>query len=384
MPEKPIVGIIGAGGFIGGRLAEWLTLRDLADVRPIIRSFKSMARLARFDLDCRVADATDQIALQKQLQGCEILFHCVVGGRDTILKSAKVAYLAAAGAGVRRMVYLSSAVVHGPNPEPGTNDDSELVARQPFSYNVSKVMAEQMLRRLRTDGKVEVVTLRPSIVFGPYSQLFTVQVASDLLNGNAYLVDNGMGICNSVYVDNLVQAMWLAAVVEQAANQDFIVTDGTRVTWRDLYSSVAEAVGVDPECIPTFEETSLWKQYREQRLAKLRSAGKRFGWAVRESLPPGFAGTVRGMLPSRLGSAIKPWWSSLQNPSIEALPTPDGKSPLPIIDREIASWQSCRYRLPIEKARHLLGYEPQVTFTEGCRRTEEWLRFASGICGGWS
>ena len=380
MPDKPIVGIVGASGFIGGRLVEWLALRDLAVLRPIIRSFKSMARLARFDLDCRVADATDQAALEKQLAGCEVLFHCVVGGRDTILKSAEATYRAAAHTGVRRLVYLSSAVVHGANPAPGTNDDSRLVARQPFKYNVSKVMAEHLLRRLRADGSVEVVTLRPSIVFGPHSQLFTLQIAADLLDGKAYLIDDGIGICNSVYVDNLVYAMWQAATVAGAANQDFIITDGSRVTWRDLYSSVAEAVGVDTASIPNINSATLPEQYRKQTLAQLKVAGRRFGWAIRESVPSGIASTVRGILPSSISRAIKPFWSSFQSPGLESIQTSDDKRLLPLIDREVASWQCCRYILPIEKASNTLDYAPQITFSEGCRRTKVWLRFASGMC----
>ena len=129
MADRPTVGIVGASGFIGSRLVEWLILRNLANVRPIVRSFKGMARLARFDLDCRVADATDRAALETQLKGCEVLFHCVVGGRDAILKSAEAAYRAAKRTGLQRLVYLSSAVVHGHDPTPGTHDDSDLVTR---------------------------------------------------------------------------------------------------------------------------------------------------------------------------------------------------------------------------------------------------------------
>jgi 2-alkyl-3-oxoalkanoate reductase len=381
MPDKPTVGIVGASGFIGSRLVEWLALRDLAHMRPIVRSFKSMARLARFDLDCRVADATDRASLQTQLEGCDVLFHCVVGQRDTILRSAEAAYRAAAGAGVRRLVYLSSGVVHGHDPAPGTNDDSKLVARQSFKYNVSKVMAERLLRRLRADGAVEVVTLRPMIVFGPRSQYFTLQIAMDLLSGRAYLIDEGVGICNTVYVDNLVCAMWQAATVGGAGNQEFIITDGVQVTWRDLYSAVAEAVGVDIASVPSIESAALARLYHEQRNAQLKIASKRFGWALRQSLPASVISTAREILPSRVVKAIKPWWASFQAPGIYSTQTESGMQPLPVIDREIASWQCCRYRLPIEKARNLLGYEPQVTFSEGCRRTRDWIRFAFGMGG---
>lgn len=379
MPDKLTVGIVGASGFIGSRLVEWLALRDLAHIRPILRSFKSMARLARFDLDCRVADATDQVALQKQLEGCDVLFHCVVGQRDTILRSAESAYWASAGAGVNRLVYLSSGVVHGHDPAPGTNDDSRLVARQPFKYNVSKVMAERLLRRLRADGVVEVVTLRPMFVFGPRSQYFTIQIAMDLLDRRAFLIDEGEGICNTVYVDNLVYAMWQAAIAEKVANQEFIIADEERVTWRDLYSAVAEAVGVDIASVPSFESSALARIYHEQRNAKLKMAGKRFAWAIRQSLPSGVISTARVILPSKVVKVIKPWWVSFQTSGFNSTLSENGVKPQIIIDREIASWQCGRYKLPIDKARYVLGYEPPVTFTEGCRRTRDWIRFAFGM-----
>ena len=382
MPDRPTVGIVGASGFIGSRLVEWLVLRDLANARPIVRSLKGMARLARFDLDYRLADATDRVALETQLEGCEVLFHCVVGGRDTILKSAEAAYQAAAGAGVGRLVYLSSAVVHGHDPAPGTNDDSKLVIRQPFEYNVSKVRAEHLLRRLRADGTVEVVTLRPMLVFGPRSKWWTAQIATDLLSGKAHLIDEGVGICNTVYVDNLVQAMWLAVISEKARNQDFIITDGERVTWRELYSAVAEAVGVDIACVPCIESAALARLYREQRYAQLKIAGKRFAWAVQESLPLSVISAVREILPSRVIKAVKPRWKALQALRFEFTEVENGIRPLPIIDPEIASLQQCHYVLPIRKAQELLGYEPQVTFSEGCRRTRDWIRFAFGMGGG--
>lgn len=381
MPDKPTVGIVGASGFIGSRLVEWLALSDLAIPRPIVRSYKSMARLARFDLDCRLADATDQAALAAELEGCEVLFHCVVGQRNTILKSAEAVYRAAAGAGVHRLVYLSSAVVHGHDPAPGTHDDSPLVARQAFNYNVSKVMAEHLLRRLRADGAVEVVMLRPSIVFGPRSLYWTLQIAMDLLAGRAYLIDEGAGICNTVYVDNLVQAMWQAAVAGTAGNQEFIITDGEQVTWRDLYGAVAEAVGVDMATVPSIDSAALGRIFRQQGYAQLKTAGKRIGWAVRQSLPASVISTAREILPSGIGKVVKPWWASFQTPDSDSPQTETSGLPLPVVDGEIASLQSCHYLLPIGKARRVLGYEPQTTFSEGCRRTRDWIRFAFGMDG---
>lgn len=363
MSSRLRVGIVGANGFIGGRLAEWLILHDRAQVRPIVRSYNGMVRLGRFALDVCVASATDQVALVEALAGCDVLFHCVVGDRATILKSAETAYRACALAGVRRLVYLSSAVVLGHNPAPGTNDDSELVTQQPFEYNVSKVMAEHLLRRLRADDAVEVVTLRPAIVFGPRSRWWTAQIASDLLEDKALLVDNGSGVCNTVYVDNLVHAMWQAATVDRAANQDFLITDGQRVTWRELYQAVAEAVGVSLDTVQVVEGAAVsHQQLVQQRRKRL---------AFLQPLRTIFARTGGRLIPGHLKAILRQGIKTLYL-------GPQADVPQLSLDQELVSLQRCQYVLPIDKARAVLEYDPSYTFTEGCARTASWLRFAFG------
>ena len=74
--------VLGGGGFVGYRLSEYLVLHELAIPRPIVRGFRSMARLSRFDLDIRLADACDVPALVDALTGCDVAFHCVVGDND--------------------------------------------------------------------------------------------------------------------------------------------------------------------------------------------------------------------------------------------------------------------------------------------------------------
>jgi nucleoside-diphosphate-sugar epimerase len=369
MPDRPTAGILGASGFVGSRLVERLVLRDLATVRPITRSFKGHARLARFELDARIADATDQRALEPHLAGCDTVYHCVVGNHETIIKSIEATYRAAAATGVRRIVYLSSAVVHGHDPAPGTNDDSPLIVNQPFEYNVSKVLAERRLNALRRDGLVETVTLRPCIVFGPRSLFWTAQIATELLAGTAYLIDSGTGVCNTVYVDNLVDAMWLAGTRAKAANQSFLITDGERVSWHGLYASVASALGLDLRDVVTNVgadvPAKLARKHRQMgRLERIRAMK--------------VAQVAKVLVSQRIKDAARML--------VAEVPPLTGQAPAyrpkePTVDREIASLQSCRYVLPIEKARRMLGYEPQG-FAEAAARTSAWLRFAMGLTYG--
>ena len=370
MAKIPTVAVLGANGFIGFRLVEWLTLNQLANVRPIVRSPSSLAKLDLNKLDCRIADATLTDNLASQLEDCEILFHCIVGDRQTILKSAEAAYRASAQAGVRRLVYLSSAVVHGHNPIQGTHDDSELIAKQPFEYNVSKVMSEHLLRRLRQDGAVEVVTLRPSIVFGPRSQWFTTQIASNLLNRKAYLVDEGAGICNTVYVDNLVTAMWNAAMTIEAANQDFIITDGERVTWRDLYSAVADAINVDITTVPTLKK-QLLPEF--DRILKRQEIIKKLAYSR-------FIRVVKKLVEAKVIDTIENRFLQIVSaPNLGEKKIDNIYTLLPNLDQEIISLQQCQYVLPITKAKKLLGYQPLISFSEGCQRTKHWIKFAFGL-----
>jgi nucleoside-diphosphate-sugar epimerase len=377
MPARPVVAVLGANGFIGSRLVEWLLWNDVATVRPIVRSINSMVRAARFDLDCRVADATDRGGLPLHLKGCEVLFHCVVGPPHTILKSAEVAYQAAADAGVRRLVYLSSAVVHGNNPAPGTREESELVVDQPFEYSVSKVMAEHVLRRVGADGAVEIVTLRPSIVYGPRSTWWTARIATQLLHGTAYLVNGGAGICNTVYVDDLIHAMWLAAVSDKVASQAFIITGSERVTWKDLYARVAEAVGVDISQVHDVDGArALESLLAPPRVAHWIRVVRQVGLATKHIVPPIAITLAKNILPARLTSALRQRWYETHRPPRARNTEKDGARRIPILEPLVVSLQTCEYRLSIDKARDLLGYQPQVSFDEGCRKTQEWLQFA--------
>jgi hypothetical protein len=51
----------------------------------------------------------------------------------------------------------------------------------------------------------------------------------------------------------------------------------------------------------------------------------------------------------------------------------EGPAARPFVTPEIAALQRCRWRLPNDKAVRLLGYDPPVTFAEGCRRSLDWL-----------
>jgi len=353
------VAIIGANGFIGGRAVEMLHLEGAVDIRPVVRSYASLARLSRFELDWKVADARDESALRRALEGCEYAIHAVMGDPRTILGTLRSVYRAADACGVRRLIYLSTAVVHGQAPTAGTDERSPLHTDQPLAYNNAKARAERRLLALRARGKMELVMLRPCIVFGPRSR-WIASLARELLEGRAYFAGQSSGICNTIYVDNVVQAILCAlrADAQSVDGEAFLIGDAEHVTWGQFSAVVAKALGKDVDDIPCLPVPE-FKRTRAERLEALRTS--RPVQALLPFIPRPAKRTVK--------AALKALWAKTSD---WALPPEPG----PVVTQEMALLHSCAWQLPMEKARQRLGYEPKVSFAEGMRRSIGWLKFA--------
>jgi nucleoside-diphosphate-sugar epimerase len=351
--------VLGASGFVGSRFVEKMHLTGEASVRPIVRSFSSLARLARFELDWRVADLADVPKLTQALQGCDVLLHSIVGDESVILGSIPPVYEAAHRAGIRRIVYLSSSSVHGLTPPPSTTEETPLDDRQPFAYNNAKVRAERLWAKLRPTGKVEVVGLRPSIVFGPRSR-WCSDLASEALDGTAYLLGEGTGICNTIYIDNLLQAIVLAAQAPQVDGHYFLVRDRETIAWKDFYEPILEACGAHLREVHQVEAPEFRRSMKD-RLADFRG-----------SSPVRIAKRLAPPVAIRMGRAALEALPAPPKPS----PWPSAGKPRPQVTPEMAALQQCDWRMPCAKAEKLLGYQPGTSFSEGMERSIGWLKFA--------
>jgi 2-alkyl-3-oxoalkanoate reductase len=350
--------VLGASGFVGSRFVERMHLTGAASVRPIVRNFSSLARLARFELDWRVTELTDVPKLTEALEGCDVLLHSIVGDETVILGSIAPVYEAARLAGIRRIVYLSSSSVHGLAPDPATTEETPLSDQQAFSYNNAKVKAEKLWAKLRpTGGKVEIVGLRPSIVFGPRSR-WCSDLARQALDGTAYLLREGSGICNTIYIDNLVQAIVSAAETLGIDGHYFLVRDRETVTWKDFYEPIVRACGAgDIHQV----EAPEFRRSKQDQLARLR------GSSLLQLIKP--------LAPRVSIRVVKAALGALPTPATPS-PWPSNGKPRLHITEEMAALQQCRWQMPVAKAEKVLGYHPQTNFAEGMERSIGWLKFA--------
>lgn len=232
------VAILGAGSALGSRLIESFQLGEGPSVAAIAREPAELATAARFPIDLRVADIFDVDSLAQSFSGCSAAVHALPVRLADSKRSAVAFCRAAAQARLRRLVYVGTADVHGPNPPPGTDDKTSLHLQHASVYTQTAIAAErQFTAECRQLGLTSVV-LRPTTMFGPRCD-WLAQVIAELRAGGAWLANRGNGICNCVYLDNVVAAVRQAFKAKTTTGSAYVVTDHETVTWREFYEAVA-------------------------------------------------------------------------------------------------------------------------------------------------
>lgn len=219
-----------------------------------------------------------------------------------VLGSVRLAQQAVA-AGVRRLVFLSSVKVNGEATvlSPFTETD---VPAPLDAYGITKLEAENALRRIGAETGLEIVILRPPLVYGP-------GVKGNLLRLLA-LVERGIplplaSIRNQrslVNVDNLADAIICCVDAPAAAGSTYMVSDGEDVSTPALVGKLAAAMGRSPRLLPcppaflNFGAAMLGKRAMALRLtgslvvdsSRIR---RELGWQARSTLDQGLNAMVR-------------------------------------------------------------------------------------------
>ncbi len=357
---KPIA-LLGASGFVGVRLVELRHLGGGAPVRPIFYRPSSLAPLARFQLDGRMADYTDAGALAKAIEGCDTLVHLATGDPKVILSLLEPVYEAAARAKIKRIVFMSSAAVHGQTPAPGTNEATPLAHRHQLPYNAAKAQAEKRLRECRARGKVELVILRPGIVWGPRSRWVTDNFRA-MGAGTFGWLDGGRGVINPIYVDNLVHAIDLACTAT-VDGQTFLLNDPAPANWREFYTPWLNACGLTPDGVPEAPPFLPARGLRAQfERFRIHPATQRLA----PNIPGGFKRAVKSLLGARPAQGAP---DPLANLNFR----PTGSAQL---SEEMTLLERCAWRFPTDAAHTRLGWQPAVDWPTAVERTLGWLKFA--------
>lgn len=348
--------VTGATGFIGGRLSERLAFEQGAEVRALVRDWRHAVWLSRVPACVIAGDVTQPESLKQAMEGCEIVFHCVgVGGTsDTCaevnVKGTRHVVQAAEDAGVHRVVYLSSIVVHGPGlPDPAS--ETAPLVRTGNPYGDTKVAAEEVIASFVRDHSLPVVILRPTQVWGPRSEWFSVDPIRQMRAWTWQLVDEGAGTCYAVYVDNLVDAMLLAGQASVGSGEAFLITDDQPCTWAEFFMEYARMVGI--ASLPSVSSARTLN-------SALRRLDRLFNQAhdlVDHRLPN--VEPLRFLFRATRYSLRKARWALGAGSIFD--------------EWDLIKYSRC-YRMDTSKAKAHLGYTPSVSRCEGMAQTERWLR----------
>jgi predicted dehydrogenase/nucleoside-diphosphate-sugar epimerase len=245
--------VTGASGFIGTRVAEVLCLREGWQVRGLVHRPAGAARLARLPVEMMQGDLRSPDDLARAVTGCDAVVHCAVGteyGNSRALHAVTVGgtanlLVAARAAGVSRFVHLSSIGIHDPAWS-GPIDENTPVSPAPGDvYGRTKAQAETAVLAAARQG-LSAVVLRPGCVYGPHGFTFVVNPLRALAEGRLVLEGSADSPANTVYVDNLVDAILRAldAPAEIVQGEVFTIGDGDGCTWGDYYGDLAARLGV--------------------------------------------------------------------------------------------------------------------------------------------
>ena len=317
--------VTGAGGFLGGALARQLAAEGV-NVRALIRNRAKAGYITDVPGITLVdGDLENELSLKKAVEGCAIVFHvaAALGGSPDLqarinIEGTRLLATAAAHAGVKRFVHVSSIAIYGFTDLPDLITEDTPPSASEFTYTVTKRAAEGVLKLVAAQTGMAYSIIRPGMIYGAGSTNWTLALFKHAKRAPVLFPGEGDGSAHPIYIDDVVDMILRMATDDRALGQVFNCTPDPAPTWR------------------------------EWLLGYARLAGGHQQW---RAIPPFLAhmGAGLGMMFAPAGS---------------------GRRDLP----EILEMFLSRVTFSTAKGRELLGWEQKISLAEGIERCIPYLR----------
>lgn len=314
--------VTGASGFIGGSLAERLAGVDRAQVTATGRHFSNAARLQAAGVSLATAELRDRDAMARLCEGQQVLCHVAAwlrphGGAESEayainVEATRALAEAAARAGVRRFVLVSSVMAYGIPTHDKVDESTPLGVNQRDVYGRTKAQGELAAREVAARTGIELCIVRPGMVYGPGSMHWTLRLAELVKRGMPVLYGDASGYACPVYIDDVVDILRVVAALPAARGEAFNASDAP-ISWSRFFDYYGRMCGRQPRRLPLFLAHGV--AYANERM--------------------------------NLG--------------------------LPLTKERLHHYVR-KLHYVMDKAERLLSYRVRVPLVEGMRRSEEWLR----------
>lgn len=319
--NKPLIALTGVTGFIGSHLLDKLHLLNFSgtifnrSVFPLKQEFKSV----------QVSNLADYDGFKNDLSGIEVIIHCAARAHimhdevaDPLAEYRRVNVegtlnLARQGvaAGIKRFVYLSSIKVNGESTAlESPFYKSDLLSAKDF-YGQSKAEAELQLVELANATGLEVVIIRPTLVYGPgvkanFASLMNL-VSKGIPLPFGCITDNKRSL---VSVTNLVDLIITCIDHPKAANQVFLVSDDEDVSTSEMVREMAVALGKPTWQLPIpvwcyklvgklFNRSDVVDRLTGSLQVDISHTKETLGWKPPQALQEGFKQTAQAFLQAK-------------------------------------------------------------------------------------
>ena len=324
--------VTGASGFIGRALVARLRAR-----RNRVRALVLPDEQVRLDCEISRGDVTRPETLAPAMRRVELVYHlaAVVSdwGPEALFRAVNVdgtrnVLVAAAAAGVERVVVVSSLVVYGSQLGCEVCDEDMPREHGCGPYSRSKRAQEELALDFHRFGRVPVTVVRPGNVYGPGSRSWVDTPVALLRARRLPLIDGGAGDAALSWIDNLVELLVLAGRDPAAAGRVYNANDGSGVTWARYFTELARVIGARPP---------------------------------RRSMP------ARAAMAAAL--AMETAWRVTR------------RSTRPLFTREAVTLLASRHPVPVSRAARELGFVPAIEFGETMDRLARHLSPAGAPAG---
>ncbi|UPG89438.1 NAD-dependent epimerase/dehydratase family protein [Luteibacter aegosomaticola] len=245
--------VTGGSGFLGGALIRRLVAEGVA-VTALARSEGSADIVAKLGATPCLGGLGDEAEISAGMLGCDTVFHAAAHFTDwdpyelfykANVVGTEVLLRAAARAGVVAFVAAgaSGSVMGAPAPLRHIDETAPLQEPTWAPYTATKAIAERMILAANTT-RLRTVVINPPLIWGPAMPMLD-EMLPLIQSGKFALPDGGTHMVSTSYVDNVVEAMLLAAE-KGRGGQSYFVTDGDDISFAQVVNDLLATRGLPP------------------------------------------------------------------------------------------------------------------------------------------
>jgi nucleoside-diphosphate-sugar epimerase len=372
------VAVVGASGFVGVALVEYLLAKGIETV-PLVGSTGNSWRFSSQGIKPRMVNVLDAHGMGRALSACTHVVNCVRGDDKVMLQGTSNLAKAALQAGVTRFVHLSSVAIYGDRPVPEATSENARTLAEKGSYGSIKLSQDEIVQNFAARGLSSIILCPPNIL-GPGSY-FLLQILDSLLRRELPLADGGSSVCNTVDVRNLAHACFLALHEGSPTGDRYFITDDERVTWASVVDGVRAAAQITDRpaaCTlaelrrlcerPIGPKPRLWDSVKHLVSSDVRQALRK------DPLLAKVDAALRALV-ARHGSQVEDRFRlAIEGPVAVPHETGEAKINVGLSGQQLRGvWHHC------DKAKAELGYHPVYSFAQSMAAFSNWLQGTRGM-----